>query len=83
MKLESAKNLFEDSKVQSEKIRIQGNLLAEQISQEILKSANESIERLKKAGDLIVKFEEEKLLNEVVWKDCVLLILEYFSNVLK
>lgn len=66
LKLESAKKHFEDSKVQSEKIKLQGVLLAEQISQEILKSANESIERLRKASDLIVKFEEEKVLNEVV-----------------
>lgn len=65
-KLELAKKHFEDSRIQSEKIRVQGNLLAGQISQEILKSADENIDRLKKASDLIIKFEEEKLLNEVV-----------------
>jgi len=66
LKLDSAKKKFEDSKLQADKIRVQGKLLAEQISQEILKSSDESIERFKKANDLVLKFEEEKLLNEVV-----------------
>lgn len=66
--MELSRKHFEDSKIQSEKIRFQGTLLAEQISQEIFRSADESIDRLKKAGDLIVKFEEEKLLNEVVFR---------------
>lgn len=66
--LKFAKEQFELAKQKAEDIKLQGFSLASQSSKKIIELLEEDIKRLKESSLANLKFEEEKLINEVCQK---------------
>jgi F-type H+-transporting ATPase subunit b len=64
-KLAKAKEQLETAKTKAEEIRVQGLLTAEQGKANLLERAKEDINRLEEAGQVSLRFEEEKAMQEV------------------
>ena len=64
--LQYAKENLRNAKLQSEEIKRQGIVLANDVSQKLLSSIENDIQRLKNTNISILKYEEEKLVSEVV-----------------